>query len=273
MSKSKGNVVWVDDLLERYDVDTFRYWVGTASWGSDLPFQEKDLVAGKKFLTKLWNASKFALMHLEDYKGKKPKLEVIDRWLLTKINAVIKVSTENFDNYNTSESKKITELFFWHTFCDNYLEIIKDRMYNPDKRGEKARESAQYALYYSLDILLKLLAPIIPHITEEIYSLYFAKKEKKKSIHISDWPKFDKRLEDKKAEKMGDNAVAIIAAVRKYKSSKNISLGAEIKELVIDTKENLKDVMDDIKATVKAEKISKGKGNIKVNDKIKIKIS
>ncbi len=270
MSKSKGNVVWVDDLLERYDVDTFRYWVGTASWGSDLPFQEKDLVAGKKFLTKLWNASKFALMHLEDYKGKKPKLEAMDKWLLTKINDVVKVSTENFDNYNTSESKKITELFFWHTFCDNYLEIIKDRMYNPDKRGKKARESAQYTLYYSLDILLKLLAPIIPHITEEIYSLYFAKKEK--SIHISEWPKFDKKLEDKKAEKIGDYAVDIIATVRKYKSGKNISLGAEIKELVIDTKEDLKDVLYDIKATIKAEKISKGKGNIKVNDKIKIKI-
>ncbi len=274
MSKSKGNVIWADDLLKRYDVDTFRYWAGTASWGSDLPFQEKDLVAGKKFLTKLWNASKFALMHLNKYNPKKPKkLEMMDKWVLTKLSKVVKESTKHFDNYNTGESKKITEQFFWHTFCDYYLEIIKDRLYNPDKRGKQAKESAQYTLYNNLLAILKLFAPIIPHITEEIYQLYFAKKEKKKSIHISDWPKYDKKLEDKKAEKLGDYAVNIIAAARKYKSSKNISLGAEIKELVIDTKENLSEVLDDIKATVKAEKISKGKGNIKVNDKIKIKIS
>lgn len=272
MSKSKGNVVWVDDLLERFDVDTFRYWVGTASWGSDLAFKENDLIAGKKFLTKLWNASKFTLMHLEDYKGKKPKLEMMDRWLLSKINNVIKESTENFDKYNTNESKKIAEIFFWHTFCDNYLEIIKDRIYNPEKRGKAARESAQYTLDYTLLSMLKLFAPIIPHLTEEIYHLFYAKKEKKKSIHISDWPKFDKKLEDKKAEKIGDSMIEIIAVVRKYKSDKNMSLGAEIKELVIDTKEDLNEVLDDLKAVTKAEKISIGKGNIKVNDNVRIKI-
>ena len=73
MSKSKGNAIWADDLIDKYDVDSFRYWVGTAGLGSDLPFNESELVAGKKFITKLWNASKFSFMNLDDYKGKKPK--------------------------------------------------------------------------------------------------------------------------------------------------------------------------------------------------------
>jgi len=272
MSKSKGNVIEPQVMIENYSADCLRFWAASSKLGEDLPLQEKEFVAAKKFVTKLWNASKFTFMHLKDYKGKKPKLEAIDAWLLSKINNIVKTSTESFEKYEYSRTKADVENFFWNTFCDNYLEIIKDRIYNPDKRGKKARESAQYVLYNALLAILKLFAPITPHITEEIYQLYFAKKEKKKSIHISDWPKYDKKLENKKAEKLGDYAVDIIAAVRKYKSSKNISLGAEIKELVIDTKENLKDVLDDIKATVKAEKISKGKGDIKVNDKIKIRV-
>ncbi len=272
MSKSKGNVIEPQAMMELYSADCLRFWAASSKLGEDLPLQDKEFVAGKKFVTKLWNASKFSFMHLEDYKGKKPKLETMDAWLLSKINNIIKTSTEAFEKYEYSRTKADVENFFWNTFCDYYLEIAKDRLYNPDKRGKQVRESAQYVLYNTLLNILKLFAPITPHITEEIYHLFYAKKEKKKSIHISDWPKYDKKLDDKKAEKLGDIAVDIIAAVRKYKSDKNMSLGAEINELVIDTKEDLKDVLDDIKATVKAEKISKGKGDIKVNENIQIKI-
>jgi valyl-tRNA synthetase len=257
--KSKGNVVWSHELLNKYNVDVVRYWIGTAKWGEDLCFNEKDLIAGKRFLTKLWNASRFAIMHLKDFDNKKVKLEVFDKWLLSKLNAVVKKATEYFDKYDSSESKKLVEQFFWHIFCDNYLEIIKDRLYNSNKRGKNSKKSAQYSLHKSLFTILKLIAPIVPHITEEIYQDYFIKKEKFKSIHLSDWPKYDKKLEDKRSEKIGDLAVEIISKVRKFKSKNNKSLKTEV-NLILNKKHKtlLNPVLEDLKSTVKAKEIKFG---------------
>ncbi|MCD6414477.1 MAG: valine--tRNA ligase [Candidatus Diapherotrites archaeon] len=264
MSKSKGNVVWADELLKRYDVDTFRYWVGTAKWGSDIPFREADLVAGKKFLTKLWNASRFALMHLQDYKpGKRPELELMDKWLLSKLNEVVKTATERFEAYDTSEAKEATELFFWRDFCDNYLEIVKDRLYNPEERGNKARLSAQYTLYTALLTILKLMAPIIPHITEEIYQSHFKEYENAKSIHVSKWPKCDDDCVNEEAEKVGELMVGIVSEVRKFKTENQLSLKTPVKlTLPKEQIEALKPVMEDFKAVTKATEIKEGKFSI-----------
>ncbi len=274
MHKSLGNVIWTEDLLKQYNVDTVRYWVGTATFGEDLPFQEKDLVTGKRFLTKLWNASNFAFIHLEDFKAKPKKLEITDRWVLSKMSDVIQKATKFFDNYQTGRAKRTVEEFFWFV-CDNYLEIIKDRLYNPDKRGTEARKSAQYGLYEFILNVLKLIAPIVPHITEEIYSVYFAGREKNKSIHISEWPKVKKEFIDKKAEQAGDIAVAVISEVRKFKASKNMSLKQELKKLIIKIKDKnlIKPVLDDLKATVHAKTISfEGKADIECGSGIKVGI-
>lgn len=277
MKKSKGNVVWADEVIKKYGVDAFRYWVGTASVGSDLPYKEKDIVAGQKFLIKLWNASKFALMHLKDYKHAAPaKLETMDKWLIAKLCSVIETAEKHYLEYNTAEAKKEIENFFWHDFCDNYLEIIKDRIYNSAVRGEQGKESAQYALYTALLTLLKLISPITPHITEEIYHLRFAKDEGKKSIHISDWPKIDKKPVSKEAEEAGDLAVKILASVRKFKSEQHIALSAEIKKLTVecskDNEKKLKPAEADLKAATKAEEIAFGKGDIEIEKELKIGI-
>ena len=260
MHKSKGNVVWTHELLDKYSVDIVRYWVGTAKWGEDLPFQEKDCVAGQRFLIKLWNASRFCFMHLADYDGKKPKkLELIDRWLLSKLHKVIKVATERFDDYDSSESKKAAEVFFWHDFCDNYLELVKDRIYN-ESRGKESKHAAQYTLYTALLSIIKILAPIVPHITEELYQAYFLQHEKAKSIHISEWPKYDEQIVDEETEKIGEAAVEIVSAVRKHKSEKNVSLKAEIKHLKIESPVELNEVLEDIKSVTKALEVSVKKG-------------
>ncbi|MCD4740120.1 valine--tRNA ligase [archaeon] len=265
MSKSKGNVVWADDLLKNYDVDTFRYWVGTAKWGSDVPFNEKDLVAGRKFLVKLWNASRFTLSHLENYTPKKPGLEPIDKWLLSKLNKVIKQSTENFKHYETSEAKQAAELFFWRDFCDNYLEIVKDRVYNPDKHEEKAIESAKYTLYISLLTTIKLMAPILPHITEEIYQSFFQQHEKTKSIHCSEWPEVKETFEEE--EEAGDLLVEILSKVRQFKTEQKVSLKTQI-ELTLPKEqlEKLAPVLEDLKAVTRATKINEGNYEIKLQD-------
>ena len=260
MSKSKGNVVWTDEILDKYSIDHFRYWVGSARWGTDIPFKEQDLVAGQKFITKLWNASKFSIGMLKGYEDKNLELEAFDKWLLSKLNNLVKENNSYFEKYNTGDAKRKTEYFFWHTFCDNYLEIIKDRMYNPDKRGENAKTSAQKTLSNSILVMLKLFAPITPYITEEIYQLYFAKKEKMKSVHISSWPEYNSKFIDEKAEEIGDKLVEVIALVRKKKSENNLSLKESVKEIVLDlSEEEVKPFLEDLKSVTKAKKISFGK--------------
>ncbi len=232
MSKSKGNIIEPQEMVNKYSADALRFWAAGSKLGDDLPFQEKDLVTGIKFSTKLWNAAKFAIMHLEDYQQGK-SIEVFDRWLLSKLHKLIRDCTETFDKYEYSRTKAEVENFFWHTFCDHYLEICKDRLYNPDKRGKASRVSAQATLYASVLALLKLMAPIMPHITEEVYHLYFAQKEKKKSIHLSSWPQFDSKMIDEEAEKAGDFGVDIINTVRKYKSEQKLSLKEELAQIVL----------------------------------------
>ncbi len=262
MHKSKGNAIWTEDLLKKYkSVDVIRYWVGTATWGKDLPFKEKELVRGKKFLTKLWNASRFCFMHIDEKPEKPKKLEAFDKWLLAKLNKLISNVTKNFYEYNTSFCLRETEEFFWHVFCDNYLEIVKDRLYNK-ARGEDAKISAKYTLYYALLSILKLLAPIIPHITEELYQRGFRKFEEHKSIHISDWPK---KFEVEDYSEIGDKIVEIVSEVRKFKTSNKKSLKAEI-DIVIqkDLEKDFSEFLEDFKAVTNAKNLSFGE-NLKIS--------
>ena len=257
MSKSKGNVVDPKEMIAKYSADSLRFWAAGSRLGDDLPFQEKDLVTGNKFTIKIWNASKFAFMHLADYNGKKPaKLEMMDRWILSKLSRVIRESTENFLDYEYSHTKLETETFFWHTFCDNYLEIIKDRLYNADKRGKEARLSAQHSLYQALLAIIKLIAPIMPFITEELYQLHFKKHEEVKSIHIAKWPEI--KMADEHAEHVGDFVVDVLEFVRKQKTAKQVSLKTTVKKLTIKASIEEKDfdaVEAEIKAATSAEHI------------------
>ncbi len=250
MSKSKGNVIDPREMIAKYSADSLRFWAAGSRLGDDLPFQEKDLVTGNKFTTKIWNASKFAFMHLADYNGEEPaKLEPIDKWILSKLSKVVNASTENFLNYEYSHTKLATETFFWHTFCDNYLEIIKDRIYNADKRGKDARISAQYGLYHTLLGIIKLMAPTMPFITEELYQLYYRKFEKTKSVHLTKWPEVI--FFDAHAEHIGDFVVNVVEFVRKKKSEKQLSLKTPLKKLTVKAKIEEKD-FDEVEAEIKA---------------------
>ncbi|HLC62163.1 MAG TPA: valine--tRNA ligase [Candidatus Nanoarchaeia archaeon] len=257
MSKSKGNVVDPRETISKYSADALRFWAAGSKLGDDLPFQDKDLVTGGKFITKIWNASKFAFMHLEDYDLEKPaELEPLDRWILSKLSRIVQDSTENMMNYEYSHTKLGTETFFWHTFCDNYLELVKDRLYNHEMRGKEAKLSAQYGLYHSLLTIIKLMAPIMPFITEELYQLYFKNHEHAKSVHLTKWPSLD--MIDEHAEHVGDFVVAVVEFVRKEKTSKQLSLKAPVKKLTIKSKVEEKDfdgVEAEIKAATSAEQI------------------
>ncbi|MBU0466216.1 MAG: valine--tRNA ligase [Nanoarchaeota archaeon] len=257
MHKSKGNALWADELIEKYGVDAFRYWVGSAGIGIDLPFKEQELVAGQRFIIKLWNASRFVFMHLKDFNGKKPKkLVEIDEWMMQKLSGTLEKVNGAYESYNISGAKREIEKFFWNTFTDNYLEIIKNRVYNGMK---EEKESAQYVLYESLLAILKMIAPITCFITEEIYQNYFALREKKKSIHVSEWPSLDLKG-SKKVEKVGDKFIEVLKKVRQVKSENKKAMNSPVKLML--SKEDmrvLKDVLDDLKSVVNASEIKEGK--------------
>jgi len=256
MSKSKGNVIRPQEVMEKYGADAIRFWAASSKLGKDFDYQEQDVIAGKKFITKLINASKFVFMNLKDYDGKKPKKqEKIDELFLNKLNLVIKSATESFEKYEYSKSKAEVENFFWKDFCDNYLEIVKKRIYNETNDKKK---SAQYTLYNSLLNILKMLAPIMPFITEEIYQTHFRKYEKDKSIHISKWPKFEKTEQNK--EDVWKKLLEVIAKVRQEKTNTKKPMNSEI--VLTLSKEiygNLKDVLEDLKNVACAKEIKRGK--------------
>ncbi|MCK5333353.1 MAG: class I tRNA ligase family protein, partial [Candidatus Aenigmarchaeota archaeon] len=133
-------------------------------------------------------------------------------------------------------------------FCDNYLEIVKDRLYNADNYSGEEVASAKYALYNCLLGILKMFAPFVPHITEETYQLFFAKEESKKSIHNSEWPVENKEWENKNALESGDAAIAVISAIRIYKTKKQLSPNAPLKEVVVS--EKLKSVLEPVAGAV-----------------------
>jgi len=259
MSKSKGNIVEPQMLIEKYSADALRFWSCSVKLGEDLPLDEKEFIAGQKTITKLWNAAKFSMPNSST---KKPKsFEKIDLWLLSKLNELIEKCTEAYENYDSAKARQEISLFFWHTFCDNYLEIIKDRIYN----NKKGKESAQYVLHEAFLTVIKLLAPIMSHITEELYQIYFKKEEKKKSIHISEWPKFDKKMIDDKIDAVGDKFVEILKEVRMAKSKAQKSMKAEI-SMTLEKKDFdlLKDVIEDLKSVTSAKDIKTGKFEIKI---------
>ncbi len=259
MHKSKGNAVWADELIEKYNVDSFRYWVGSASLGADLPFKEKDLVAGKRFINKLWNASRFVFINLKDYNGKdKPSnLKIIDKWALQKTREMVEKAKEQYMSYNISGARRTIEDFFWKVFTDNYLELVKKRIYNSEGSEKK---SAQYTLYNILFSILKMIAPITPFITEELYQEFFKSRErKKKSIHLFEFPKI-KRISGKNDFNL---LVEFLSKVRQEKTKAKKSMNSEIVlTLEQNIREKLKYVLPDLKAVTNAKEIRKGKFNV-----------
>jgi len=219
MSKSKGIVINPKEIMKKYGADAMRFWAAGSRLGEDMDYQEKELIAGKRFINKLFNASKFVFAAVGKNKPKKPKkLEPLDELFLKVLNNYIFTVTSHFEEYEYSRAKFNVDKFFWKDFCDNYLEIVKKRIYQG--KGNK-KLSAQYTLYNSFLAILKMIAPIMPFITEEIYQEYFKKFERKKSVHLTSWPEHTRTKKDK-----GDWDIIIknLSLDRQAKTEKQIQL-------------------------------------------------
>ena len=265
MHKSRGNYIATPEVFSKYGADATRQWAaGGGATGSDIPFRWADTEYGWRFLIKLWNASRFAGQHLQDYKPKaetQPKLELLDRWLLTKLEKATEKITAAMEECQFNIALEETRNFAWHVFCDQYIEAVKHRLYKPETYGSRKRTAAQYALYNAIYRTLQLLAPIAPHITEEIYQTMYGDDKEHRSIHVSPWPEIMKKLIDEEAEKDGDLAIAVIEEIRRDKAERRLSLNAPIKQLTIyaGTEKSahvLKQAVEDIEGTCKTQKIT-----------------
>ncbi len=273
MSKSKGNVVDPFTLMDQYGADVIRFWSAGGRLGEDLPYNEKDFITGKKTITKLWNSSKFALSHLEGYTPNRPKIFTpLDQYVLGRLSQVVQDMTKAFDDFEYAKAMTSLYNFFWQVFCDQYLELVKDRLYNPDSYEDQAVASAKYTLHTSLRSILQLFAPFLPFITEEIYQHGFKDQEKEKSIHLAPWPQADHPLPEK-LSRLGDAALAIVSAVRKFKSERKLSLKAGIKTLIIEAWDHaLEPFFPDLKAVTNAQTIRFGEADQDVAEGVKISI-
>jgi valyl-tRNA synthetase len=264
MSKSLKNYVAAPEVLNKNGADATRQWAAAGgATGSDIPYRGQDVEYGRRFLVKLWNASGFTAKLLADYKPTLPKhldLQPLDKWIISKAENITKKVTDEFEKCQFNVAVEDIRNFTWHVFCDYYVEAVKDRLYNPDLRGKSKRAAAQYTLYEVLYRILQLLAPITPHLTEEIYQRMFAQDKGFESLQVSPWPKFDASLVDEEAEKSGDLIVAVISEARHDKAEKKLPLNTPVKSLIVyaGTDENAKVVCSasgDIAGTLKVTDI------------------
>ncbi len=230
ISKSKGPISHAPtEIIDEQSADATRYWACSNRLGTDTIVAEEGFDAGKRLVVKLWNASKFAIMRLEDYDPDAPReLALIDRWLLARFAHAAGRATRSFEECEYHGAVEVVEPFFWHCLCDNYIEIAKKRLYGDEGYDEVSRRGAQYALYQSLLGVLKMLAPVVPHVTEEIHSLYFAEREGVESIHVSSWPEPPAEWTDAVALEAGDLALAVIEGMRKVKSTHKVSVATPV---------------------------------------------
>jgi len=252
MSKSKGNATDPVQVIEQHSADALRWWAGGSKLGDDLWWQEKDITTAKRTITKLFNAGRFTIQNLQDYDNEPVGLELLDKWLLTKLNKVIAEATQGFNSYEYSKAKQAVDIFFWSTYCDLYLELVKDRIYNHTVRGEEGKTAAQYALHEAFLALLKLFAPFMPHITEELYQGHFKEQGKLDSIHITDWPSVNPEWDDAEAEKAGDTIATILSGVRKYRSEHQLGMKTPLAKLTIfcnaETRRSIEPGLADLRA-------------------------
>ena len=224
MSKSKGNVVVPNELLETHGSDAVRYWAASARLGTDAAFDEGQMKIGRRLAIKLLNAARFALS-FDMPSGVTEVTEPIDKAMLAKLREVVGTASKAFENYDHTKALETTETFFW-TFTDDYLELVKERAYSQEGYTSQEIGSAVLALREALGVIVRLLAPFLPFATEEVWSWW-----QEGSVHQAAWPSQDE-LSDGSAELLGAASEALIA-IRKSKTDKKLSMKAEISIMVL----------------------------------------
>ncbi|MBU0708783.1 valine--tRNA ligase [Patescibacteria group bacterium] len=235
ISKRLGNYIPSAELLEMYGADGIRYWATGAELGSNLRFSKDEIEKGKRLATKLWNAARLICSHVDEFKEinlADLNLESVDIWIVQQLNKTISKVTKGFEEYTYSISRNDLEEFFWRIFADYYVEFIKYRLYGSDIKSKETATATAYVVFLAI---LKMYAPILPFVTEEIYSrISFGSEE---SIHLSNWPE---PINLKKSVNDFDQVIQAVDEIRKHKTSQGVSLGEWIESYKFDTNVDLK---------------------------------
>ncbi len=219
MSKSLGNGVDPMDVIDEYGCDALRYFLSTSSaLGQDLRYDEEKVKSTWNFINKLWNASRFCLMNIEDLKGYDfSDLDVQDKWILSKLNKVISKVTKNMESYEFNNAGGELYNFIWSDFCDSYIEMSK---FSLDSVSTKS------TLCYAISAILKMLHPFMPYVTDEIYSMLPIRDAE--NIMISSYPLVNEEFNFDSEEKETEEIIGFIAAFRNVKQENAISKDAKV---------------------------------------------
>ena len=240
MSKSLGNGIDPLEVIDEYSTDALRFsLILGITAGNDIRYMPEKLESSSNFANKLWNASKFVLMNLEDYDGIYDEKDLCkeDKWILSKLNTLVKEVTNNIDNFDIGVSTQKIYDFIWNEFCDWYIEICKTRLYD---KTSTTRKAAQFTLNKVLQDSLKLLHPVMPFITEEIYTKLYNDDE---TIMTAEWPKFEEKYAFQKEEQEIEKLKDVIIGIRNIRNNMNVHPSRKSKLIVVT--ENYKDLINE----------------------------
>ena len=259
MSKSLGTGVDPLEIIDNYGADALRYsLLSQAGKTQDIRFSEKRVKIAANFANKVWNASKFVLMNLNDFDkaNKDLNLTIEDKWILSRLQQTIDAVNSNFASYDMDDATKALYEFIWNDYCDWYIELAKGRLKTDD------RHSVQYVLWYVLDNILKLLHPIMPFITEEIWQNIPHDGE---SIMVQNFPKKDNSLIDLDAESSVNSLIDLVKTIRNMRAELNVAPGKLI-DIILNTNTDLSKVIEKVKFLSKIDNID---FNIDISDEDK----
>lgn len=245
MSKSLGNGVDPLEIIDEYGADALRMsLIVGSSPGNDMRFHIEKVEASRNFANKIWNATRFIMMNLENMGGKDLKagqMDLADRWIISRYNRLVGEVTENLDKYELGIAAQKVYDFIWNEYCDWYIELVKPRLYGTN---EEARSTALYTLVYVLSNTLKLLHPFMPFISEEIWQHLSASSED--SIMVSSWPRLKDEELDDEAEARMDSIMDTIRAVRNIRTEMDVHPSRKTK-LIIVAKEDKREIFEEAK--------------------------
>lgn len=239
MSKSLGNGIDPLEVIDQYGADALRFMLATGnSPGNDMRFYMERVEAARNFANKLWNASRFVFMNIDENlmngvtrESVKENMTLADKWIISRVNNVVKEVSDNMDKFDLGIAAQKIYDFAWSEYCDWYIEIVKPRLYSDDI---KAKQTALYTLTYVLEKILKLLHPYMPFITEEIYTHLPTVSG---SIVVSNWPKYNEDDNMSKEEEMMNLTMDGIRNIRNVRSEMNVPPSKKAKVIIVPTSE------------------------------------
>ena len=246
MSKSLGNGINPLDVIAQYGADALRFTLITGNApGNDMRYTEKRVIASRNFANKIWNASRFIMMNLEQADFSDVTLEDLtsaDKWILSKLNTLAKDVTDNMEKYELGIAVQKLNDFLWEEFCDWYIEMVKPRLYND---ADETKAAALYTLKTVLIDALKLLHPYMPFITEEIYCTLMGDEEI--SIMVSEWPKYKESRNFAEDEAKVERIKEAVKGIRNIRGEMNVPPSKKASVIVVSEKEEVLKIFEENK--------------------------